>query len=134
MPADLRISALLISLCGGYVLPIGFFFLVGMLIASLSGATTFHNLWLSLAINAALLICPFGAGYWAARLAQTSPLLHGLLVSLMGALLISLMTRPYSVNTLLFSALWFSALGVTGAWWWRRRAAQSTRVDGSLTK
>ena len=70
---------------------------------------------------------------WAARLAQTSPLLHGLLVSLMGALLISLMTRPYSVNTLLFSALWFSALGVTGAWWWRRRAAQSTRVDGSLT-
>jgi len=122
---NLRVSAVLISLFVGYVIPITFFFALGALGAAASDSDHFSNVWVSAAITISFVLCPATAGYIAARLAKVVPLLHGLVVSVLGASLFSAMSQPFSPAASLFWVLAFSSAGVSGAWLWRRSAARS---------
>ena len=120
--------ALLISLFAFYVAPL----LPLMVISSIPnffGAEPGqrYRIWQSpfvLVLAWFYAIAPVGAAYLAAKLARQQPLLHGLIVGLVGSLLVVLWVQG---GTMVFEAalaLLVLACGLFGGWLWRYRHAQ----------
>ncbi|HEU4484067.1 MAG TPA: hypothetical protein VFR96_01155 [Povalibacter sp.] len=69
-------------------------------------------------------IAPVGAAYLAAKLAGQQPLLHGLLIGLVGAVLVVLWVQGGTVAFEAILALLVLSCGLFGGWLWRYRHAQ----------
>jgi hypothetical protein len=120
--ANLKVSAICVALFAGYILPP----VIGWLVFE-TGRALYPDhiqtvgLVVGLFMLWAVVLGPIVSGYLAAKIATVQPLLHGLVVSALAAVL-------YIV--LLFSQLKYWALlaipllvlaGLFGAWLWRRR-------------
>jgi hypothetical protein len=69
-------------------------------------------------------IAPVGAAYLAAKLARQQPLLHGLLVGLVGATMVVLWVHSGTVAFEVTLALLVLSCGLFGGWLWRYRHAE----------
>jgi hypothetical protein len=124
MLRSIRIRALLIALFAFYVAPL-LALTVLMSVPNLLGVETDRiPLWLSpLMLSAAwfLAIAPVCSGYFAAKLAQQQPLLHGLLVGIVGAAAVALLGRSDFLVLELVLPLIVVSSGLFGGWLWRYR-------------
>jgi len=71
-------------------------------------------------------IAPVGAAYLAAKLAKQQPLMHGLIVGLLGASLVVLWVHGATLAFELALALLVLSCGLFGGWLWRYRHAQNS--------
>ena len=69
-------------------------------------------------------IAPVGAAYLAAKLARQQPLLHGLIVGLVGATVVTVWVQGDSLEFELLLALLVASCGLFGGWLWRYRNGQ----------
>jgi hypothetical protein len=69
---------------------------------------------------------PVGAAYFAAKLARQQPLLHGLIVGLVGAVLVVVWVRGDSPMFETLVASLVVSCGLFGGWLWRYRNGQSS--------
>lgn len=67
-------------------------------------------------------VAPVGAAYLAAKLARQQPLLHGLVVGLVGAILVTLWMHSDSLGFKILLALLVASCGLFGGWLWRYRS------------
>jgi hypothetical protein len=69
-------------------------------------------------------IAPVGAAYFAAKLARRQPLLHGLIVGLVGAAFVVLWVRGDGLMFEVVFALLVVGSGLFGGWLWRYRSGE----------
>jgi len=126
----IKLRALLISLFAFYVAPLLPLIVISS-IPNFFGAEPEQRfrVWQSpflLVLAWFYAIAPVGAAYFAAKLARQQPLLHGLIVGLVGASLAVLWAHGGTLVFELALALLVLFCGLFGGWLWRYRHAEST--------
>jgi len=76
-------------------------------------------------------IAPVGAAYFAAKLARHQPLLHGLIVGIVGGILVTLWMHSESAAFEYMLALVVVSCGLFGGWLWRYRNDGPAEVSNS---
>lgn len=128
MIRQIKWRAVLIALFAFYVAPLLPLIVVSS-IPNLFGAEPgrHYRLWQSpfvLVMAWFYAIAPVGAAYLAAKLARQQPLLHGVLVGLVGAVLVVFWVHGGTTALEAVVALLVLACGLFGGWLWRYRNAR----------
>lgn len=87
------------------------------------GHSTMHSPF-TLALVWFYALAPMGAAYLAAKRARQQPLLHGLVMGVLGSVLVMLWVQDESVVFDIVIALTAIPCGVLGGWLWRYRNTQ----------
>lgn len=125
---NLRIGAIGLAFFGCYILPTVIGWLVLVTVWNLApGATEKSAVAVGLLLFWALFLAPVAAGYLVARLAKVIPLVHGLVISVIGsALYLLYMTLTGELG---LKALWVVPpvllAGLCGAWFYRYRSGKA---------
>jgi hypothetical protein len=129
MIREIKWRALLIALFGFYVAPLLPLVVISSIPNFLGAEPGQHyRIWQSpflLVLAWFYAIAPVGAAYFAAKLARQQPLLHGLIIGLVGALLAVVWLHGATLVFELFLALLVLSCGLFGGWLWRYRHAES---------
>ena len=128
MLSSIKIGAILIALFAFYVAPILPLMVItsipNFIGSSVETRSTFMPFTLLLLFAWAYAIAPIGAGYFAAKLAGHQPLLHSLIVGVIGATLITLWSHSASAAIGTSLAILMALSGLFGGWLWRYRNRQ----------
>lgn len=130
MLRGIKLRALLIALFAFYVAPL-LPLIVIISIPNFFGADPGQRLrlWQSpfvLVLAWFYAVAPVGAAYFAAKLARQQPLLHGLIVGLVGAVLVIVWVRGDSIAIEVLLASLVVSCGLFGGWLWRHRHGQGS--------
>lgn len=123
MLRELKPSAIAIGFFFGLLVPFGIFYLAPLFLSLATGERLGDvPVALTLFWYLSAFLAPVLAGYLAARLAGSQPLMHGLVVGMLGATCAVLFNR--SVEAAVITFIVFSAGGIVGGWLWKKLAAR----------
>ena len=118
---SLKVSAVLVGLFAGFVVPYAVLFSVWPMLAfETPDGRTVMPTWFTPIPLLVFALMPAIAGYISARMAKVQPLLHGLLVGILGALG-SAFVHGSPVSVAVWGLICVSG-GVAGAWVYRKQA------------